>query len=365
MPVKAEELLVTSMGDHVYRYEKSIVAFFNGPRKVLSTSIYNGGYHEDLTSIFNHDCTIAPGMPCEMLAPTYEGHMRIIAKKLGLDQKKSSGIGTAASMDNAAMVKLAYKELTVTAVVTGGIEHNAGRVGDPADYYKPEEKPLKPGTINIMLFLDSDMSPGTLTRALVTCTEAKIAAIQELMEGSCYSTGLATGSGTDQTIIVANAASCLYLEGAGKHTKLGELIGKAVKKAVQKALYKQTGLSAKLQHNALRRLRRFGCTVDTIWNIYLGTRKDPLIKPRFVEKLEEIAKDDAVVTLVSLYVHLLDQYAWKLLSAKETANGCQILLKLLAKQIGVSKYVKWQKFSASAAIHVLANLLAMALPDAK
>jgi hypothetical protein len=42
----------------VYRYEQSIVTFFTGRRKVLSTSIYNGGYHEELTAVFNHDCTV-------------------------------------------------------------------------------------------------------------------------------------------------------------------------------------------------------------------------------------------------------------------------------------------------------------------
>jgi adenosylcobinamide hydrolase len=95
----AEKILRTSMGDSLYRYEKSIVAFFTGRRKVLSTSIYNGGYREDLTAVFNHDCTVSPGMPCEMLAPTYEGHMRIIAGKLGLNPDLATGMGTAASME--------------------------------------------------------------------------------------------------------------------------------------------------------------------------------------------------------------------------------------------------------------------------
>jgi hypothetical protein len=143
-------------------------------------------------------------------------------------------------------------------VVTGGIEHNAGRVGDPATYYKPGSEPFKTGTINILLFLDCDLAPGILTRALVTCTEAKTAAIQELLQGSVYSRGLATGSGTDQTILVANGESSLYLDDAGKHAKLGELIGRVVKQAVKAALYKQTGLCPAGQHHALRRLERFG-----------------------------------------------------------------------------------------------------------
>ena len=150
-----------------------------------------------------------------------------IGSAVGLDTPESIRL-VLASMDNVAIRSLTYEELTVTAIVTGGIETNGGRVGDPSDYYKPLEKPYKLGTINIILLLDSDMPAGTLTRALVTCTEAKTAAIQELMAGSNYSTGIATGSGTDQTIIVANTTSELYLEGSGKHSKMGELIGKVV-----------------------------------------------------------------------------------------------------------------------------------------
>ena len=66
-----EKLYTLSTGDEVYRYEKSIVVFFKGRRKVLSTSVFNGGYHENYNAVFNHDAKQGAGMPCEMLAPTY------------------------------------------------------------------------------------------------------------------------------------------------------------------------------------------------------------------------------------------------------------------------------------------------------
>ena len=153
-----EKLYTLSTGDEVYRYEKSIVIFFKGKRKVLSTSVFNGGYHENYNAVFNHDAKQGAGMPCEMLAPTYTEHMQILS---------------AADMENAAIETLSYQNLTVTAIVTGGIETNGGRAGDPADFFKPLEKPDKAGTINIMLVLDTDLPPGTLTRALVTCTARK------------------------------------------------------------------------------------------------------------------------------------------------------------------------------------------------
>ena len=328
-----EKLYTLSSGDEVYRYEKSIVIFFKGRRKVLSTSVFNGGYHENYTAVFNHDAKQGAGMPCEMLAPTYTEHMHILSGRLGLDPETVTGMGTAADMENAVIETLCYQNLTVTAIVTGGIETNGGRVGDPATFFKPVEKPDRAGTINIMLVLDTDLPPGTLTRALVTCTEAKTAAIQELLEGSKYSNGIATGSGTDTTIVVANSESSLYLEGAGKHSKLGELIGRVVKAAVKKALDKQTGLNPKTQHNALKRLQRFGVNKTTLWEKYLAgcKGKTALRKPEFLAKAEALAKEEKMLVNTSLYIHLLDQFLWGLLQEEETKDGAGAILEILAR----------------------------------
>lgn len=329
----SEHLCTLSTGDKVYFYDKSIVIYFSGARKILSTSLYNGGYHDDYTAVYNYDAKQGAGMPCEMLADTYVEHMRLVSKRLALDPDKVSGMGTAASMENAVVEALSFKELTVTAIVTGGIETNGGRAGDPADYYKPMPKP-KYGTINIMLLLDCDMPEGTMARALVTCTEAKTAAIQELLEGSKYSNGIATGSGTDQTIIIANSESELYMEGAGKHSKLGELIGKAVKNAVKKALAKQSGLTPAKQHDVFRRLKRFDIKAGDMWQSY-SAQDAAVVKPEYLLAAEKLAKEDIMLVYTSLYAHLLDQHLWELISAKEMQMAGQQLLKVLAEQYAV------------------------------
>ena len=323
------ELARLTTGDVVYRYDKSIVLVFSGPRKVLSTSLYNGGYHEDFEAVFNRDMTQGSGMPCESFAPTYVESMKIVAERLGLAPELTSGMGTAAHMENASIVSRSYKELTVTAIVTGGVETNGGRVGDPASYYKTAEK--KCGTINIMLVIDADLPPGILARALVTCTEAKTAALQELMAPSRYSAGLATGSGTDQTIVVANSESPLFFEGAGKHSKLGELIGLAVMAAVKEALKKQSGLTPAQQHDLLRRLRRFGVTEETLWQRYKEeVGDDALIKAQFIAALEKMIAVPALFPLGVLFIHLYDEHLWGLLEKGETWEAAEKLLKEMA-----------------------------------
>lgn len=337
-----EEIILhtLSTGDKVIlnRINKSISIFFNRPRKVLSTSLLNGGYRENLTGVFNHNCGPDDGSHCQLRAATYKEHMRVVAKDAGFDPELATGMGTAADMENVAIVVKTYKELVVTAIVTAGVEGNGGRVGDPTNYYSPVEKiaDYKPGTINIMLIIDADMAVGTMTRALVTCTEAKTAALQELMVGSLYSNGLATGSGTDQSIVLANPESSLYFEGAGKHSKLGELIGLAVKQAVKEALLKQNGLSPAKQHSILRRFKRFGLTEETIWKQYSNSAAGSIEKQQFIKLLYQLEKDSQAVTYASLYIHLLDQLLWGLLSADEVLPAANDILTVTAAKFCVA-----------------------------
>ena len=321
-----------STGDTVYQEGTSVVVAFTGPRAVLSTSLFSGGYRNDLQAVFNHDMKRATGIT----AANYLTYLADTARSLGLDPARVSGMGTAASMENTVILSESYQSLTVTAIATGGVEGNGGRVGDPTPYFMPGQKPAayKPGTINIMLVVDADLPAGTMARALVTCTEAKTAALQELVAGSRFSSGLATGSGTDQAMIIANPGSELYLDDAGKHSKLGELIGRTVKLAVKEALFRQTGLSPEKQHSVLRRMNRFGVTEDLLYQQYVqgGGKAD---KARFLAVLQQVEREAPLVSYTSLYVHLLDQLQWQLLSSEEVMETGHALLRLTADAYGV------------------------------
>ncbi|GAA0117525.1 adenosylcobinamide amidohydrolase [Clostridium senegalense] len=321
-------------GDEVHKYEKSIVVVLKDERKVLSTGPLNGGYKENLKYVFNNDGNPGAGIACKMKAPTYEEHMEVIAQELGLDPQYTTGISTAASMENASIKTESFEDLVVTAIVTGGIEVNGGRVGDPAYYHEKNNKSemIKLGTINIILVINKELTEGALTRAMVTCTEAKTAAIQELMAGSNYSRGLATGSGTDGTIIICNSNLENKLTNAGKHFKLGELIGKSVKNAVKEALYKQTGLSGESQHSFLQRMKRFNINEEIIWEKYekISLHKkieNPLLKHGFIHNIHTIEREDDLVTLTSVYAHLIDQLDWELLSENEVVKECKFILE--------------------------------------
>jgi adenosylcobinamide amidohydrolase len=258
--------------------------------------------------------------------------MAILSRELGLSPEKSAGLSTAARMENVSIKTETWEKLTVTALVTGGVEINGGRVGDPASWDEMDGKPVeaeKHGTINCMVFINVNLTPGALTRALVTCTEAKTAALQELAAPSRYSRGLATGSGTDGTILVANMDSPVLLTEAGKHNKLGELLGRSVKAAVKEALFLQNGLCPASQHNALRRASRFGVTEDSLWEKVRGTGPGGLRRARFAALTEKLSAGEMLLTCTALYAHLLDELDWELISPAEAVRAGSELLRLM------------------------------------
>lgn len=327
----------TLTGDQIYLYGKSVIVKFTGKRKVISTGPINGGYQEHLSSIFNHDLNPEEGQPKVLRASTYEEHMALVAKDLGLDPAKTTGIATSVCMKNVAIKTENYRGLEVTAIATAGVEGNAGRAGDPASYDEREiAEALDGGTINLILLINTNLTPGALARCLITSTEAKTAVLQELMIDSRYSSGLATGTGTDGTIVVCDGESETLLTNAGKHTKLGELIGRTVKSALKETLLKQGGICEASQHNLLQRWRRYGLTIERLWQYYCSLEhSNCLLKHIFFEKLAAWAENDTLVVLSSLYIHLLDQSAWQLITDQEAKEAAEMILAKLYHDFAV------------------------------
>lgn len=107
---------------------------------------------------------------------------------------------------------------------------NALRVGDLATV----EHPIL-GTINLILVVSESLSPAALAEASQLAVEARVAALFAAGIRSTVSGGLATGTGTD-CVIVASPFSRSGYQYCGKHTRLGELIGRAALESCAAAL---------------------------------------------------------------------------------------------------------------------------------
>ncbi len=306
-------LFTTLSGEQVYQRGNSIVVKLPPGRNVITTSWLNGGFRSDIKCIFNHTIPSYVSDETELEGGSVHSYLSLVAERLGFDPCRSAGLLTAAKMENVSIVSKSFRGIQVTAIVTGGIGINGGRAGDPASYYQDNgETKMINGTINTILLIGANLPPYTLARTIITASEAKVVAVQELMAPSCYSCGIATGSGTDMIAVVADSTSPYELTDSGKHSKLGELIGKCVIEATKEALAKQTELTPAVQCDSIVRLKRFGISEDTIWEMACELEGD-LLKSDFNKNLLLLRKNPVVVGLTSSILHIIDEVSWGLL----------------------------------------------------
>jgi len=162
-----------------------------------------------------------------------------IANSIGVKREDVAQMSTAADMDNLVVVTKVFKPLIVTALVTAGAKTNAQRTGVDEGTYIEGDEPK--GTVNILILTNARLTDGAMARALITITEAKTAAFEDLRIPSSYTKGVqATGTGTD-SIIIAGGTTGPKVTNTGGHSRIGELIGKAAYEAVIEALSKQDG----------------------------------------------------------------------------------------------------------------------------
>jgi len=227
--VKAEILYHTYQNVDV----NTLLVSFNQKRRVLSTL---DGYRE-VRHIANHY------QPLEMSMHTMKDYDAFAAKfpeLLGLSGDDLTFLSTGANMNNLAVCEKSFKDRKVCCLATGGVG-NALRAGvDKANWIENDGKYLTTlGTINIILLTNVTLTDGALARTIITGTEAKTAALQDMDARSSVSRqNLATGTGTDNMIVVSGTDPDKKVRHTGGHTKLGELIGATTKIAVAETIKK-------------------------------------------------------------------------------------------------------------------------------
>ncbi|MHA1688133.1 MAG: adenosylcobinamide amidohydrolase, partial [Promethearchaeota archaeon] len=266
-------------------------------------------------------------------------------KNLGLSPDHATGISTTADMKNASLTIMSHEGLSACAIITAGVKGNAGRSGDPSSFDErklPEgEKML--GTINMLVQINARLSPGTLTRALITCTEAKSVALQELLIGSKYSTGIATGTGTDGCILMGNMDSSITLTNAGKHSKLGELIGRVIIKGVKRAIALQENLTPRMRNTLFSRLERYQLSPQVLHEYYNTLKEYEEISWKQLEKSLNLILQNCqdVNASLSLLPYLLDEYQWDILSRDQLIARIRFLFNSINASFNLnSKKIK-------------------------
>ncbi|MDR2455712.1 MAG: adenosylcobinamide amidohydrolase [Deltaproteobacteria bacterium] len=362
-------------GVEIYRGEKIIYGKLLSPHLVVSTCRSGGGLRSDLAYLGNHQsCEPAGHSHGGVAAIEPDAYHGMICSEHSIPPDKCALLGTAANMRLAAIKQLSFRDLTVVAAVTAGVEGNAGRAGDPAwgwegpDGYEPlrgpgagsdgaeddeeesrfgdpegpkEEDPLH-GTINTLIFISLPLTPGALVRTIMTATEAKTAALEELGVNSRYSDRPATGTGTDQIGVAAmTSGSRRPLTSAGKHSKLGELIALCAAEALKEVLARQNGMTTERQRSVRILLERFHQKPDGRYGLEIGRLLDMIaanLDQGNAELMREnhrgLIHDPMVVAQVAAMVHLRDKFQWKILPWSVYAEVMSRQAALLAVEAG-------------------------------
>ncbi|ACV25312.1 protein of unknown function DUF105 [Methanocaldococcus fervens AG86] len=239
---KAYKIPHTVEIDNTSEKTKTFVVEFENKRRALST---REGFKE-VKYVGNHSI---PEIFWNKVH-SYKDYENQVLNKIGIKKEDIALLSTGANMDNLAVAKEEFDEFYVVAFTTAGAKYNAIRLGDEeADYiekdfktYKVVDGKLIPkeeiGTVNIILITNANLTDGAMARAIITITEAKTNAFQELnIRSTKHPELLATGTGTDNVIVVKGFGR--GVDYTGGHTKMGEMIAKAVKKSVIEALIKQ------------------------------------------------------------------------------------------------------------------------------
>ena len=177
--------------------------------------------------VINHHVNGENALFCAQPGPWLEQ----AALEMGL-QGKVVGMATAVEMKDLVRVSMESGATRVTCFATVGCG-NALSVADPASVAIEEPAPTL-HTINMILTVEPGLSDAALVEAVQIATEGRVRALYEHGIKSCQSVLLATGTGTD-CVAIASLGDGVERY-CGKHTKLGELIGRAAYMSVAKGL---------------------------------------------------------------------------------------------------------------------------------
>jgi adenosylcobinamide hydrolase len=195
---------------------------------VLSSAPVRGGWCEA-------DCIVNRRVPVDYHeADPQQDTVRWLIRH-GFEPRRTVALITAARTEDAVLTRVDGEGFCLTALVTAGVG-NAVRAGRPGF---PDDDRWRPGTINMILLVDGNVTESAMVGAVVTATEAKAAALQDLRvtdsEGN-----IATGTSTDVVVI---ARICRTRDRvhhyAGTVSSLGRAVARAVYDAVAEAVLRE------------------------------------------------------------------------------------------------------------------------------
>lgn len=350
----------------VRRSGRYLVADLNEPHVVLSTSVRNGGQVRHVRYLLNHQScegTAHHARHSLITGAGLEAYHDVVCGEANVPPDSTAVMGTAANMNYAAIAHEVDDRVTVTAVVTAGVEGNATAAGEPASWRETEagiqKVPAYDGTINTMVLINQRLTPAALARVVVTMTEGKTAALQRLAVPSKRHIDLATGTGTDQFCVAAPVGGTVVLTSASPHMKLGELVGVATLQATMEALRWQNGLEVSYTRGVFHALGRFGIKEATLFE-----EIEPLLQAHDLELLRKNARAAFYEPLVGAAAHALaavcDRVRYGTIPEAVAADAMVQQAACLASNLAAQVH-RWPEFRSTLQPHASSGVKTLVL----
>lgn len=197
-----------------------------GQAASMSSAIYGGGFVQ-LDHIVNryvnkyYDCSDPIGDMTNFIA----AH--------GYPGESSAGLMTAVKLKYTSIREETGEQASILCCATAGVG-NAARAGASRTTFAA----YQPGTINMILMIDGVLTPGCMLNAVLTATEAKAAALQDMNVLDHETGAVATGTTTDAIVVgvSGNPAYGVNHHYAGTATDLGGMIGRLVYESVTESI---------------------------------------------------------------------------------------------------------------------------------
>jgi adenosylcobinamide amidohydrolase len=199
---------------------RALVARFRSAHRVCSWAIVGGGLRTARAVAW-------VGVRDDELRPPVDARAFLRARLRECAAADAVGLLTSRTLDTFVDVTREHGGARARAIATVGLG-NALRAGDPPG------PAARIGTINVLCRVDVALHDDALLEAMSIATEARTCAVLDAAVPS-RRTGLpATGTGTD-CIVIACPARDAREAYAGKHTRVGHLVGASVMEAVGRA----------------------------------------------------------------------------------------------------------------------------------
>lgn len=193
------------------------------PLRTMSSGVVGSGLGWHHTFVNRH---VDKSYDCS----DHRQEMRQFLRERGFEPSETIGMMTAVHVEDVAYKLLKADGFSVLVIVTAG-------VGNAVDASKSVEHSFEliPGTINTWIFINGKLTEEAFIQSVMTATEAKVKAMENLKVVDIVTGTIATGTSTD-SILIAATQTGKELEFAGTITPLGKLISQGVFQCTTEAI---------------------------------------------------------------------------------------------------------------------------------